>query len=182
MIGLEYRKLNPIALGAIILEFGLLMAIGFTLAGLFTKSDNSDKTFAYNVVISNYKQEIGNVSKNDLDNILFSIYDIAWLNNKDVDRSNNIVATIRADSVKKEKYEKDDIYQLYFIVDLPELEQTFQVNYVYSTSNGYNGNIKSDYRTMSYCPKESQRVYSGQSCRDRYAGQAEEIIQDFEFK
>ena len=84
MIGLEYRKLNPIALGAIILEFGLLMAIGFTLAGLFTKSDNSDKTFAYNVVISNYKQEIGNVSKNDLDNILFSIYDIAWLNNKDV--------------------------------------------------------------------------------------------------
>lgn len=182
MIGHEYRKLNPIALGAIILEFGLLVAIGFTLVGLFTKSDNSDETFAYNVVISNYKQEIGNVGKNDLDNMLFSIYDIAWLNKKDVGRSDSIVATIRADSVKKEKYEEDDIYRIYFVVDLPELEQTFQVNYVYSASNRYNKNIKADYRTMAYCPKESQRIYFSQNCRDRYVGQAEEIIQNFNYR
>ena len=38
MKGYEYRKLNPVALGAIILELGLLVAIGFTLVGFFAKT------------------------------------------------------------------------------------------------------------------------------------------------
>lgn len=37
MKGYEYRKLNPVALGAIILELGLLVAIGFTLVGFLLR-------------------------------------------------------------------------------------------------------------------------------------------------
>lgn len=178
----DKRKINPIALLAIVAELVLAVIVVFSIVNLLNGDKDLSGVLSHNVKISNYAQEIANVGEDGLKGIRFSIYDIVWLNNENLDDKHTINATIRSDSVRKERFKKDGVYQIYFVVDLPDLQQSFQVNYVYSTRKGYNEKVKVDYSTMAYCPDESQKIYSGQTCRDRYAGQAEAIIENFDFE
>lgn len=180
----EYRdskKYGALTLFTIMAEFIIIVIIIFSISD-FLKTDNKARDPSqYNIEISNFRQEISNINKSGIKDIQFSLHDIVWLNNGNINEPNPIKATIRAESVKKQKFTKDNIYQVYFVIDLPDLEQTYQVNYVYSTIDKYNSKLPANYYAMAYCPNEQQKIYSNQICRDRYANQAEKIIQSFNF-
>ncbi len=176
------RKTGPIALIAIMAELAIIIFVISTVINLLKTNDETKGPLQYNVEISNFRQEISNIDKDGLKDIQFSLYDAAWLNSDNFNKSDVVNATIRSESVKKQNFIEDNIYQVYFIVDFPDLEQTYQVSHIYSTIKKYNSKLPVNYRTMAYCPKESQKIYSGQTCRDRYAGQAEQIIEEFDFE
>lgn len=176
------KKAGPVTLIAIMAELVIIALVIFSVINSLKSNNEKKESLQYNVEISNFRQEISNIDKDGLKDIQFSLYDAAWLNNDNLSSSDAINATIRPESVKKQNFKEDNIYQVYFIIDLPDLKQTYQVYHVYSTAKKYNSKLPINYRTLVYCPKESQKVYSGQVCRDRYAGQAEQIIKDFNFK
>lgn len=179
----EFRKASPVTFIIILVE-ALLIAIAINMAAnLLNSSGDQDSSIRYNIEISNFRQEISSIDRNGLKDINFSIYDAVWLNNQDGAKIPEIIhANIRDGSVEKGIFKKDEIYQVHFVLDIPELEQTYQVQHLYSTTKSYNGNLPIKYRTMVYCPEESQIIYPEQNCNDRYAGQAEEIIKNFEFE
>lgn len=176
------RKIGPITLIAIMVELTIIVFVIFTVVNSLKTDKETKGPLQYNVEISNSRQEISNIDKDGLKDIQFSLYDAAWLNNDNLSSSDAINATIRPESVEKQNFKEDNIYQVYFVIDFPELEQSYQVNHIYSTTKKYNSKLPINYRTMVYCPEESQKIYSNQTCRDRYAGQAEQIIKDFNFR
>ena len=176
------RKTGPITLIAIMAELAIIIFVIFTVINLLKTNGETKEPLQYNVEISNFRQEISNIDKDGLKDIQFSLYDAAWLNSDNFNKSDVVNATIRSESVKKQNFIEDNIFQVYFVVDFPDLEQTYQVSHIYSTIKKYNSKLPVNYRTMVYCPKESQKIYSGQTCRDRYAGQAEQIIEEFDFE
>ena len=179
--GRNDRKMRSIVFIVIVVELALIAGVIVAMANMIIGEKKTEGISEYGVRISNFRQEIPTKDRDGLDNIRFSIYDIVWLNNMDVDKNDIIDVTIRTNSVESVKFEEDNIMQVNFIVDLPDMGQSFHINYVYSTVKWFNKKLPIEYRTMAYCLEESQRTNSDWSCRDRYAGQAEDIIQSFDF-
>lgn len=179
----KFKKASPAIFSILLIEILLIIVFINIIVNLLGSTMHQDNSIQYNVEISNFRQEIPSIDKNGLKDINFSVYDAIWLNNQnDIKIPEIIHANIRDGSVKKEFFKKDEIYQIQFILDIPELKQTYQVQHLYSTTKSYNGNLPIKYRTMVYCPEESQMAYQEQNCNDRYAGQAKQIIEDFDFE
>ena len=177
------RKMSPTVLLAIMIEIILLIiTISMIVNTVKPNLTNNYGENNHNVELTNFRQVAPMLDKEAIKDVSFSVYDAVWLNTKDSIDSSAIKTTIRENSIVKQTFKKDQITQLYFIVDVPELGQTYQVNRITSTKDGYNEKYPLEYRMMVYCPEESQKIYSNQTCRDRYAGQAEEIIQSFNFE
>lgn len=167
----------------ILLEFVLLVVIVVMIVNnIRNNATSSYGQIDYDVEITNFRQEAQMLDKDGIKDVSFAIYDAVWLNTENSEKIGPIKATVREDSAMRRTFKVDKISQLYFIVDIPDLRQTYQVNRILSTKNGYNEKYPMEYRMMIYCPRESQKIYTEQVCRDRYAGRAEEIIESFGFE
>lgn len=178
---IETKRIKPITLLAVLIEIVFIAIAIVALVKIIQANSSQESLFQYDVSISGFGQELPNIDEGGVKDIYFSIYDAVWLNKKENSDTNNIKAEIRSGSVEKKLFRKDDIYSTYFIVDIPELQQTYQVQHFYSTKKRYNKSLMSQYRTMVYCPNDSQKKYSGQMCKDRFAGKADDIIDSFDY-
>ena len=175
------KKIKPITLLAVLIEIAFIAIAIVALVKIIQANSSQESLFQYDVSISGFGQELSNIDEGGAKDIYFSIYDAVWLNKKENSDTNNIKAEIRSGSVEKKLFRKDDIYSAYFIVDIPELQQTYQVRHYYSTAKRHNKVLLTQYKTMVYCPDDSQKKYSGQTCRDRFAGKADEIVNSFDY-
>ena len=179
----DEKKISPTVFLAITIEVALLITTIIMIVNIVKSNFTSNYgKINHDIELTNFRQIAPMLDKNTIKDVSFSVYDAIWLNTENGPDSGTIEANIREDSIVKQTFKKDQISQLYFIVDIPELGQTYQVNRIISTKDGYNEKYPLEYRMMVYCPDESQKIYSNQTCLDRYAGQAEEIIRSFNFE
>lgn len=177
-----YERRGATAFLVIAVEIVFIIIAIFAIVNVIvSKTKNEDKEeFGYNITIENSRQELGGLGLYDIEDIKFAIYDALWLNgNKTNEDAINV--KVRSGSVVKRKFEKSGVREIRFLVDVDALQQTYWVNYLYSANKKYNANIPIEYRTMVYCPEGSQAM-TNQECRDRFAGQAEDIIRGFDLE
>ncbi len=166
----DKKKVNPIILIAgifIVIEFAAIVGviIGIINRGKENSYIETEKEMFYGLEITNFRQEIKDIERNGMKDITFAVYDAVWLNIGE--NKNKIESSILEGSVEKVYYTDNDLHKLSFLIDVPSIDQVFQVVHFYSDSYD---SVPKGYRTMVFCPKNSD------SCRDRYAGKAEQIL------
>jgi hypothetical protein len=79
----------------------------------------------------------------------------------------NTPAQIRTDSFRTEYFSEDKVHQDRFIVDFPDLRQSYQVIYTYSTENDA---PRIDFPIAISCLPESELIYGSFSCNEMGVG------------
>lgn len=172
---LKINKINPIIFVAVVFQIVFIIIIVITIINLTAPQDEATvettDTPSNHLTITNINQQIPNLPVSGYEDITFSLYDTAWLNrNTSRELPDTLTANIREGSTTRQYFDDLDIHQANFIVDIPELNQSYQVNYLWSKDQ-YNTSIPVTYQTLVYCPTDST------SCRDRFAGTIDQILQ-----
>lgn len=177
---LKINKMNPVIFVAVVIQVVFLIIIIIAIVNLTQPQEGTTEastTPSSHLSITNINQQISNLPQSSYEEIVFSIYDAAWLNRNDRELPDFTTSNIREGSTTRQYFEDIDVHQVNFVIDLPELQQSYQVNYLWSKDPN-NTNIPTKYKTLVYCPEDSQKVYSTQTnCIDRYAGTIKQIIQ-----
>lgn len=87
----------------------------------------------------------------------------------------NSGASIRNETLISTYFDEIDVHYVYFIVDIPELEQSYQIKYEWS-DDVKNQNLSINDRMMVMCPSEEQLVYESFDCVDDYNQNGESLI------
>ena len=171
----DKRKIGSAVI--IVIFFELVVIIGLIVGVVGRIRENSEieknEEALYNLEITNFRQVFKDISRNNMKDIVFSVHDIVWLNTDNI--SKKVGATIREDSVTQTFYKNDGVYKVSFLVDIPNLNQTYNVVHYYSESI-YNEKIPSSFRTIVYC------VEGNANCKDRYGGKVKTILDKMEYK
>lgn len=84
-------------------------------------------------------------------------------------------AMIREQTMTYAFFDKIDVNYIYFIADIPNLNQTYQIKYEWS-NNPFDTNLSINNRLMVMCPNEEQLSYDGFECKDDYNQNGDSLI------
>ena len=173
----DKRRIGSLAL--IIVGFELIVIIGLIIGVVGRVRENNEikrnEEALYDLEITNFRQVFKTIGKNSMRDIVFSVHDIVWLNTNNI--SKKVEAVIQEESVVETYYGNDNVYEISFVVDVPSLNQSYNVLHYYSDSDSlHNEKIPTGYRTIAFCPEDST------NCKDRYGGKLELILDKMEYK
>lgn len=170
---LKINKMNPVIFVAVVLQAVFLIIIVITIINFIhdqQATTESSTTPSSHFTITNINQQVPNLPQSGYEEIVFSLRNTARLNYTNRELPDILTANIREGSTTRQYLQDLDIHQVNFIVDIPELDQSYQVNYLWS-KDSYNTDIPDNYQTLVYCPQDAP------NCTDRFAGTAAQIIQ-----
>ena len=104
-----------------------------------------------------------------LNTIKYNLYQVIQYNNSSVDPSSVSDVNIRKDS-RIDNYNKDtNVHTVFFLIDIPSLSQTYQVNYQWSESNDADFD---EWGINVSCPTKDQLIYPAFDCQDMFTKMA----------
>jgi hypothetical protein len=126
---------------------------------------NSDRNqFGNGIKIQNFDKKVKNLKKYQRDSIESKLY-YTVKNNSPKDAVLVISdAVVREDSESQGYNKTNKSYTGYFIVDMPSIKQSYQVNYFYSIEPKNIPGPGFDIEIL--CPLEQQKIYSNLNCID----------------
>lgn len=155
------KKVRLLIVG--IISFFLLV-IGISV--FFYINENKNQ-FGDHIPIKNYDQVVSNLPKLYKDSISSSLYDIVEHNtpNKSESELSSIKdAFIREDSANQEVLKQNIQYVGSFIVDIPSIKQSYQVQYTYSKNA--DDPILSGYPVLVSCLDTTKLIYGDFNCKN----------------
>lgn len=130
---------------------------------------SSKNQFGNGIKIQNFNKKVKNLPKTQKDSIESMLYNTVKSNTTDGTKLKISDAFIRDKSESQGFNSTNKAYTGYFIVDIPSIKQSYQVNYFYPTDEklisgpGYDATIT--------CPLEQQLIYGAFKCKDDSSNQ-----------
>lgn len=147
------KPINPIKIGVIsFIIFAIIVIIATILFILFKPNPYGPQT-----KIDNFSTYYKNIPEDTKNSIFNSLYLIIQSNTDDNNKIPKSGAAIRENTAKSNYNESTNVHSDSFIVDIPELKQSYraQVNW---SNDAKNDNI-SGYPVLFLCPTEAERTY-----------------------
>ena len=119
------------------------------------------------VTIDDLSLKVANLSDNYINDILHSITKAIESNNNNVNVS-NLDIIIRNDSITLKQFDKQQFDALSFIIDIPTLEQSYQVYYKYPTTVDIDNPYSNNPRAVLCIDNPSQIIYPNFQCHSDY--------------
>ena len=159
----QYIQQNPIVIGIFCFSQIVLIIILIFIIGNINKSSFEIS----NTKISNLAQEISQLPNNSIEVIQSELFNAVELNQGTLQSIEKSDATIRKDSLIEKYYEKQDVHYVNFIVDIPSIEQSYQVfhEWIEKKNNPY---FLVNRSTMVMCVLEEYNIYENFDCKDSY--------------
>lgn len=109
--------------------------------------------------------KIANLPESELSAIKITLYEtIHWNTSKDPSTVTD--AIVRDGSYSQQYDNSSHVYTTKFLVDIPSLQQTYQVQDLYSNMPDQQAKM-ADYTVLALCPETSQLRWPAWSCTDR---------------
>lgn len=179
----EYNKQNPFLVSTfIILEIIIIALIVFIAQNALANHENIPNT-----EVSGIQQEIKDLPEDSVKVIQAALYNAIVMNGGAKNSLSNQEVQIRQDSVVNLYFESINMHYVKFIVDIPSIEQSYQVFREWS-DDGANKYYLDNRMTLIMCLDKSQAIYPDFECRDKSgdskSGQrflASEFLKYFDF-
>ena len=157
---------------------GIFVAIQIIAIILFIVTINgiNKSTFKLsNVPISNLSQDLENLPTNSVETIQDLLYDTITINQGTLNSISDSDAEVREGTMIDLYFENIDMHYVNFIVDIPSIQQSYQVFNEWSDDNS-NPHYLINMVTMVMCPLKDQQIYNNQDCRDIFNHNGQKII------
>lgn len=154
----DKRLRNIIIVGVVVF---VLIGIGLTIASILSNQNPYGKA----IKIQNYSAKVKNLSKDYENNISSALYDIVNLNREDEFEGRDVKDAFIRDSSEVQNEALANVrYQGSFIVDIASLEQSYKVQYSYSTRE--NDPFIAGYPILLSCVDKADVKYENFDCKD----------------
>lgn len=154
-------EINPFLLAGLLFGVILIWLIIVSLKELFHTNPYGEQ-----IRIDNFNRFFSEMSNEDRDSIFNSLYSIAKSNTPEDTTLPEKGAEIRAGSTNTEYNTENDTYTSTFLVDVPDLQQTYNF-WVYWSTNPNNTNVATaGYTVTALCPTKDQLIYPEFECSD----------------
>lgn len=167
----RFRSINMLTLLLIVFEIGFLCIIGNVFMDVIT-----DSREVAGLDVGNLSENIGEV-RNEIDNGLkTALYNLASLNLSNDQNINIYGALIRDDSLVEKSFTKFNREYFSFIVDIPDIEQSYWVWYdkYISDVEDLSGGVP---EVMVVCLSDYEsKIYDDFACRDESNGLTRNFI------
>ena len=173
----SYTKINPIVVIAVLIQLLFIVLVIATINNVLNAEQDNPK-----VSIDNYSQvensiELeGNVGNNLKKDILGrAIYRTVSMNYDG--NLKNSGANVREGSMRSLYLDDYDYQYMSFLIDLPDIEQTYRVVYRQGDDNTPGGLFGiDDYNAIVFCPREADLIYEPFDCQDGFGTTAMDSI------
>lgn len=154
-------EINPFILAGLLLGVVVIWLVIVSLKELFRTNP-----FGEQVKIDNFSRFFGDMSTENKDSIYNSLYSIVRSNTSDDIEIPKNGAEIRAGSANTEYNPDADTYTSTFLVDIPELQQTYNFWVYWSTDPNNQDVATAGYTVTILCPTKDQLIYPEFPCSD----------------
>lgn len=154
-------EINPFLLAGLLVGVVIIWLLIASLKQLFHTNPYGEQ-----VKIDNFSQYFREMPDNNRDSVYNSLYTTITSNNPEGTEIPKNGARIRENSVDSAYDSNTDTYTSTFLVDIPELQQTYNF-WVYWSTNPENTSIATaGYTVQTFCPTEDQLIYPAFNCSD----------------
>lgn len=167
----QYIQQNPIIIGIFCFSQIVLVIILIFIVN----SVNKNSFEISNTEISNLTQEIGQLPADSIEAIQIGLFDAVELNQGTLQSIEKSDATIRENSLIEKYYEKQNIHYVNFIVDIPSIEQSYQIFHEW-TDNKRNPYLLVNRSTIAMCVLEEHVIYENFDCKDSVNKNGQRVI------
>ncbi len=165
----ETKKINYPILILILIQILFIILVIVSIKGLFTEEriDPDDITRQPSVNIESLSSKIPALNADSISSIEHELLNIVGKNITDIDFIES-KAIIRDESIHSHFFETENLGEVNFIVDIPDLEQSYQLFYEYSPDEN-NSYLESNDRIIALCVEPSEVKYQDFNCNDLYS-------------
>lgn len=153
-------EINPFLLAGLLVGVVVVWLLVASLKQIFHTNP-----YGKQIKIDNFSQYFRGMPENGRDSLFNSLY-IAVDNNTENIQIPKKGAHIREDSSTSEYDSKTDTYTSTFLVDIPELQQTYSLWAYWSTNPDNTYVTTASYTGLVFCPTEEQLIYPAFKCSD----------------
>ena len=165
--GLSKRQKN-----ILMLFVGLFIFVSIFII-IYSFNTLNKNQFGVGIKIQNFDSKVKNLPKFQKDSIEAILYRTIDKNVDDLNKLKISDAVIRENSESQGFNDKSKTYTGYFIVDIPSIKQSYQVNYYYPTDEKLVP--ASHYDATITCPLEQQLLYGDFNCKDDFSNKLSDI-------
>ncbi len=155
----ERMKANPLITGFIVFGAIVIILLVVTLINLLR-----DNEFGTEIRIDNLTSEYQNLPKIRQDLIFNNLYETIAFNSPDGMEIPKSGAIVREGSAKYDYNETTKVYYGDFIVDIPNIEQSYRIQFEWSPIN--NNQSLGGYPVVITCLKKEFQIYPNFVCKD----------------
>ena len=156
----------------VLISAGLFVLISAFVV-IYSFANSSKNQFGDSIKIKNFDKLVKNLPKYQKDSIESKLYQVVKNNSSDGANLKISDANIRDKSASQGFNSKTKAYTGYFIVDIPSVKQSYQVNYFYPTDPSLVP--PPGYVMTITCPLEQQLIYGSFNCKDESSDQISTI-------
>lgn len=160
MNGEQKITINPIM--AVLVAIQVIFVIFAVIS--FQELSKPDEP-VLNVNVAGLSQDIEGLPEDANHDIEYSVYQAVA---KNTSQSNSVQKTgvnIREGSLIREHFEATDVDYVSFIADVPEVQQSYRVSYVWA-DNPNNSYVSTDYKAVTFCLPKDQLIYGDFNCKE----------------
>lgn len=160
----QRRTISPIILFAILIQIVFLITlVSIIINNIINNNKIEDRNNQPKISLDDSLLKSINLPNDYIEDISHSLTDIIELNTDGLNTSNSN-ALIRKDTVKLKEFSNHSFNALSFIVDIPNLEQSYQIYYKYPSNLEENDPFFNNPRAVLCLDEKSQIVYPDFKC------------------
>lgn len=181
----EQPKISLATLVFIIIQIIFLVFLAISIPNLLKGNTTLKREEQPKVTINNLRTLVPNLSDEYTNDIQHSLTEIVELNTTNLDIA-NLDATIRDNSLSSITFDYYGSKAINFIVDIPNLHQSYQMFYAYPIDVNLDAPYTNNYRTILCLEDEKQIIYPDFKCHSSFSPETRqeivsEYLKDFEF-
>ncbi|MBR2741155.1 hypothetical protein IKD98_00105 [Candidatus Saccharibacteria bacterium] len=167
----QYFRQNSILIAIFcILQFFIIVIVIFLVSQL-----NKEESRVPSLTIANFASSIKNLPSESVEPIQIALYNVVNQNNNNIVDDMDVV--IRENSYVNQYFERQKIHYVNLIVDIPTLEQSFQIFHEWPEKNDYaNQYYMINRATMAMCVTPEDTIYHNSTCEDAYWNNGQRAI------
>ena len=170
-------KVSAITLVFIIIQIMFVVFLIISITSLFKKETALKREDQPEVTISNLRTLVTDLSDEYASDIQHSLTEIVELNTTNIGIA-NLDATIRNDSLNSVNFNYYGSKVISFIVDIPILQQSYQMIYAYPIDVGLGLPYTNNYRTILCLEDEDQIIYQNFVCHSSFSPETRQEVVD----
>lgn len=169
MIEKKNITINPVAMVAIVIQLLFVVAAAVSINQIL-----EPKQPKLEVNLNGLNQAVPGLPEDEKDSIGFYIFQAISNNNPGSNILKNGI-NVRENSTINKYYENADMYYASFIVDIPDIEQSYRVSQVWAGGDD-NQYISPNINTAVVCLDEDEMIYPDFNCRNDNMYSAQTVL------
>ena len=154
------KTINPVIAVFVVLQILFIIFIFISFQKVFEIQEPVLSTS-----VAGLEQEIESLPEDAKKEIDYSVYQAVVRNTIDSGNVQKHGVLIRSNSLIEKQYENMNVNYVSFIADIPDIQQSYRVIYVWS-DDFENQFISPDYKAVTLCLPDDQLIYDGFDCKD----------------